>query len=89
MTKAKNIDICIESEQLVNQTTSERIQVPVFDDRAGMDHTILSNACHLDGATFKCHGTRKFGWSKGASISQARRIEIYTTKITKNLILYI
>ena len=81
--KAKNIDICIESgEQLVNQTTSERIQkIAVFDDGVGMDHTILSKCLsfgwgtRLEGAT----GLGKFGFGlKGASISQARRIEIYS-----------
>ena len=37
--EAKNIDICIESgDQLVNQTTSERIQkIAVFDDGVGME----------------------------------------------------
>ena len=37
--EAKNINICIESgEQLVNQTTSERIQkIAVFDDGVGME----------------------------------------------------
>ncbi len=81
--KAKNIDICIESgEQLVNQTTSERIQkIAVFDDGEGMNKEILSKCLsfgwgsRLEGAT----GLGKFGFGlKGASISQARRIEIYS-----------
>lgn len=81
--EAKNIDICIESgEQLVNQTTSERIQkIAVFDDGIGMEKDILSKCLSFGWGTRLNNGTGlgKFGFGlKGASISQARRIEIYS-----------
>lgn len=81
--KAKNIDICIESgEQLVNQTTSERIQkIAVFDDGEGMNQDILSKCLSFGWGTRlnNANGLGKFGFGlKGASISQARRIEIYS-----------
>ena len=80
----KNIHISIESgeEQLPSGAVSERIQkIGIFDDGEGMDADVLSKCLSFGWGTRLQNGTGlgKFGFGlKGASISQAKRIEIYS-----------
>jgi len=81
--EAANIAISIQSgEEVVNNTISERIQkIGIFDDGIGMDFDVLSKCLSFGWGTRLNNGTGlgKFGFGlKGASISQARRIEIYS-----------
>ena len=79
---AKNIGIYLFEENRVVVRTSQLIsRVAIFDDGDGMSEEVLGRCLsfgwgtRLEGAT----GLGKFGFGlKGASISQARRIEIYS-----------
>ena len=80
---AENISISIQSgEELINNTMSERIQkIGIFDDGEGMDFNVLAKCLSFGWGTRLANATGlgKFGFGlKGASISQARRIEIYS-----------
>ena len=87
--KAKNIDILIFNKDVVNIRRSTRISsIAIFDDGEGMDKEVLSRCLsfgwgtRLTGAT----GLGKFGFGlKGASISQAKRIEIYSWQDPKEI----
>ncbi len=80
--KAKNISIALYEENVTNVRTQKLInEIAIFDDGEGMAPDILGRCLsfgwgtRLDGAT----GLGKFGFGlKGASISQARRIEIFS-----------
>ena len=80
---ATDISITIKSDdEVINNRVSERItEIGILDNGDGMDFEILSKCLsfgwgtRLTGAT----GLGKFGFGlKGASISQAKRIEIYS-----------
>lgn len=87
--KAKNIDILIFNKDVVNIRRSTRISsIAIFDDGEGMDKEVLSRCLsfgwgtRLTGAT----GLGKFGFGlKGASISQAKRIEVYSWQDPKEI----
>lgn len=80
--KAKNIRIALFEENVTNVRTQQLInEIAIFDDGDGMDPVVLGRCLsfgwgtRLEGAT----GLGKFGFGlKGASISQAKRIEIYS-----------
>ncbi|MDC3092946.1 ATP-binding protein, partial [Paracoccaceae bacterium] len=80
----KNIHITIESgeERLQSGAISERIQkIGIFDDGEGMNLEVLSKCLSFGWGTRLGKGTGlgKFGFGlKGSSISQAKRIEIYS-----------
>ena len=77
--KAKNISIALYEENVTNVRTQKLInEIAIFDDVEGMAPAILGRCLsfgwgtRLEGAT----GLGKFGFGlKGASISQARRVE--------------
>jgi len=80
--KAKNIKIALFEENVTNVRTQQLInEIAIFDDGDGMKPDVLGRCLsfgwgtRLEGAT----GLGKFGFGlKGASISQAKRIEIYS-----------
>lgn len=79
---AKHIEILIMNEDVTVKRKSARIgSIAIFDDGAGMSPEILGRCLsfgwgtRLEGAT----GLGKFGFGlKGASISQAKRIDIFS-----------
>ena len=81
---AKHIDIALFEENITSIKTQKLIhEIAIFDDGDGMPVDILRQCIsfgwgtRLTGAT----GLGKFGFGlKGASLSQARRIEIYSWK---------
>ena len=81
--EANNIDIiAISKEVLINTRTSNQVQkIAVLDDGDGMTTDILENCLSLGWGTRlnTREGLGRFGFGlKGASISQARRVEIYS-----------
>ena len=81
---AQNIDIYLNEKEVVRKRTQTIIgEILILDDGQGMSKEVLGKCLsfgwgtRLEGAT----GLGKFGFGlKGASISQARRIEIYSWK---------
>ena len=79
---ARNISIALYEENVTNVRTQKLInEIAIFDDGDGMNPEVLGRCLsfgwgtRLEGAT----GLGKFGFGlKGASISQARRIEIFS-----------
>jgi hypothetical protein len=76
--------ICIDKQQLVSQRARKRIhEIAVYDNATGMDAATLrmalqfGNGTHLDADAQK--GIGKFGMGlPNASISQARRVDVWT-----------
>ncbi len=87
--EAKNIEIILFNKDVVNVRRSSRISsIAIFDDGIGMSRDVLSRCLsfgwgtRLSGAT----GLGKFGFGlKGASISQAKRIEVYSWQDPKEI----
>ncbi len=79
---AKNIKITLFEDNIMSVRTQKLIsEVAIFDDGDGMPREVLAKCLsfgwgtRLDGAS----GLGKFGFGlKGASISQAQRIEVYS-----------
>ena len=81
--EASNIDIiAISKEVLINTRTSNQVQkIAVLDNGDGMTTDILENCLSLGWGTRlnTREGLGRFGFGlKGASISQARRVEVYS-----------
>lgn len=81
--KADKIDIiAISKEVLINTRTSNQVQkIAVLDNGDGMITDILENCLSLGWGTRlnTREGLGRFGFGlKGASISQARRVEVYS-----------
>jgi hypothetical protein len=81
---AKDIDIfAISKNVLVNNTMSLRVQnIALLDNGDGMTKEVLSECLSLGWGTrlnSKKHTLGRFGFGlKGSSISQARRVEVYS-----------
>lgn len=79
---AKNIGIYLFEANILRKKTVKLVnEIAIFDDGAGMPEDVLGRCLsfgwgtRLEGAT----GLGKFGFGlKGASISQAKRVEIYS-----------
>ena len=88
---AKNIRITLFEEKITTVRTQKLIgEVAIFDDGEGMPENVLAKCLsfgwgtRLDGAT----GLGKFGFGlKGASISQAQRIEVYSWQTPDNVMM--
>ena len=88
---AKNIMITLFEENVVTLRKQKLIsEVAIFDDGDGMPEEVLAKCLsfgwgtRLEGAT----GLGKFGFGlKGASISQAQRIEVYSWQQPENVMM--
>ena len=81
--KAKNIDIIAISDSVViSKRTSKQIRkIAVLDNGEGMDEVVLSQCLSMGWGTRlkKREGLGRFGFGlKGSSISQSRRVEVYS-----------
>lgn len=81
--KAINIDIIAISNPVVvtNRTSNQITKIAVLDDGEGMDEVVLSQCLSMGWGTRleKREGLGRFGFGlKGSSISQARRVEVYS-----------
>ena len=81
--KATNIDIIAISNPVVvtNRTSKQITKIAVLDDGEGMDEGVLSRCLSMGWGTRleKREGLGRFGFGlKGSSISQARRVEVYS-----------
>ena len=81
--KARNIDIIAISNPVVinNRTLNQIRKIAVLDNGKGMDDVVLSQCLSMGWGTRleKREGLGRFGFGlKGSSISQARRVEVYS-----------
>ena len=81
--KATDIDIIAISNPVVvtNRTSNQITKIAVLDNGEGMDETVLSQCLSMGWGTRleKREGLGRFGFGlKGSSISQARRVEVYS-----------
>jgi len=91
--KAKTIEIlCVEEEVFINTRTRSRVKaVAVIDDGYGMDKAQLRAALQFGNGANKNdqHGIGRFGMGlPNSSISQARKLEVWTWQTNCNDAIY-